>query len=114
GSGRVYGGRRGGGRRIEPVSAPLPATMASWCNVEVAGALGLLMNVGGPVPAFDRLANNSAEFRNGPVPDPVLSPYYRMASQASVVGRGAVMGGRPAAPNSRAGASARMSTNRTP
>src|SRR5215469_2829815 len=41
--GQVYSGSRGCGMRIEPISVSLPATMASWSNVEVAGALALLM-----------------------------------------------------------------------
>ena len=127
--GQVYSGSRGCGMRIEPISVSLPATMASWSNVEVAGALALLMNVGAPVPAFDRLANNSAEFRNAPVPDPALNSSYRLASQASASWRAASFGagaGRAAgAPAARAGASAsrgmsagiggaKMSTTHTP
>jgi hypothetical protein len=76
-NGSVYSGSRGCGTRIEPVSVSLPATMATWSDVEVAGALGLLMNVGTPM-GVDRLVDNSAEFR-GP-PDPALAPYYRMAT----------------------------------
>ena len=45
-NGSVYSGSRGCGTRIEPISVSLPATMAHWSDVEVAGALGLLMNVG--------------------------------------------------------------------
>jgi hypothetical protein len=75
-NGTVYSGSRGCGNRIEPVSVSLPATMARWSDVEVAGALGLLLNVGAPM-GFDRLADNSAEFR-GP-PDAALAPYYRLA-----------------------------------
>ena len=77
-NGSVYSGSRGCGTRIEPISVSLPATMASWSDVEVAGGLGLLMNVGAPL-GTDRLANNSAEFR-GP-PDPTLRPYYLLAVQ---------------------------------
>ena len=75
-NGSVYSGSRGCGTRIEPISVSLPATMARWSDLEVAGALGLLMNVGAPLGA-DRLVDNSAEFR-GP-PDPTLVPYYRLA-----------------------------------
>jgi len=75
-NGTVYSGSRGCGNRIEPVSVSLPATMARWSDVEVAGALGLLLNVGAPM-GFDRLADNSAEFR-GP-PDAALASYYRLA-----------------------------------
>jgi hypothetical protein len=64
-NGTVYSGSRACGSRIEPVSVSLPATMASWPDAEVAGALGMLMNVGAPM-GLDRLANNSAEFRNAP------------------------------------------------
>lgn len=76
-NGTVYSGSRGCGSRIEPISVSLPATMASWSDVEVAGALGLLMNVGEPM-GVDRLVDNSAEFR-GP-PDPALAPYYRLGA----------------------------------
>src|SRR5215468_6629606 len=84
-NGQFYSGSRGCGSRIEPVSVSLPATMARWSDVEVAGALGLLLNVGAPI-GTDRLADNSAEFR-GP-PDPRLVPYYRLAfgSRAAIVG----------------------------
>src|SRR5262249_39764273 len=75
-NGSFYSGSRGCGGRIEPISVSLPATMASWSDVEVAGALGLLLNVGAPI-GTDRLADNSAEFR-GP-PDASLSPYSRLA-----------------------------------
>ena len=75
-NGSVYSGSRGCGSRIEPISVSLPATMARWSDVEVAGALGLLLNVGAPM-GTDRLVNNSAEFR-GP-PDSTLVPYYRLA-----------------------------------
>jgi hypothetical protein len=78
--GREYSGSRGCGSRIEPVSVSLPATMAGWSDVEVAGALGLLLNVNLPM-GTDQLADNSAEFR-GP-PDPALSPYYRLAATTS-------------------------------
>jgi hypothetical protein len=73
-NGEFYSGSRGCGTRIEPVSVSLPATMARWSDVEVAGAVGLLLNVGAPM-GFDRLADNSAEFR-GP---PTLAPYYQLA-----------------------------------
>jgi hypothetical protein len=79
--GSVYSGSRGCGDRIELISVSLPASMARWPDVEVAGALGLLMNVGAPLPA-NRLANNSAEFRGGPVRDPAPAPYSRMSSDA--------------------------------
>jgi hypothetical protein len=55
--------------------------MAKWSDIEVAGALGILMNVGGPI-RIDRLADNSAEFRNGPVPDVALAPYYQLSYAA--------------------------------
>jgi hypothetical protein len=87
-NGSVYSGSRGCGSRIEAVSVSLPATMARWSDVEVAGTLGLLMNVGGVVPS-DRLADNSAEFRNGPVSDPALVPYYRLGLSAQVPSQGA-------------------------
>ncbi len=64
-NGKVYSGFRGCGQQIEAISVSLPATMAKWSDVEVAGALGMLMNVGGPI-RVDRLADNSAEFRNAP------------------------------------------------
>ncbi|HEY1905578.1 MAG TPA: hypothetical protein VGG91_06025 [Myxococcaceae bacterium] len=64
-NGTVYSGSRACGSRIEPISVSLPATMAGWPDVEVAGALGILMNVGAPM-GLDRLANNSAEFRRAP------------------------------------------------
>jgi hypothetical protein len=76
-NGSVYSGSRGCGTRIEPISVSLPATMARWSDVEVARALGLLMNVGTPM-GVDRLVDNSAEFR-GP-PDPALASYYRLAA----------------------------------
>jgi hypothetical protein len=88
-NGSFYSGSRGCGSRIEPVSVSLPATMASWSDVEVAGALGLLLNVGVPMGA-DRLADNSAEFR-GP-PDATLLPYYRLAYNARVGVGGAPYG----------------------
>jgi len=78
-NGSYYSGSRGCGSRIEPISVSLPATMARWSDVEVAGALGLLLNVGAPI-GTDRLVDNSAEFR-GPS-DPSLTPYYRLAYQA--------------------------------
>jgi len=95
-NGSFYSGSRGCGSRIEPVSVSLPATMASWSDAEVAGALGLLLNVGAPI-GIDRLVDNSAEFR-GP-PDPALVPYYRLAAltRPSVAGvsgsRGAMVPG---------------------
>jgi hypothetical protein len=119
--GKVYSGFRGCGQKVEAITVSLPATMAKWPDVEVAGALGLLMNVGGPV-RVDRLADNSAEFRNGPVPDPMLAPYYRMAysarGAAAVAGAGASgvavrsAAGRPsmtAGTSPRAAAAARAS-----
>jgi hypothetical protein len=98
-NGTVYSGSRGCGMRIEPVSVSLPATMARWSDAEVAGTLGLLMNVGGVVPS-DRLADNSAEFRNGPVSDPALVPYYRLGLAARIPARGGFTGvsGLSAAP----------------
>lgn len=75
-TGKYYSGSRGCGSRIEPISVSLPATMARWSDVEVAGALGLLLNVGAPL-GMDRLADNSAEFRGAP--NPTLAPYYRLA-----------------------------------
>src|SRR5215472_1183633 len=80
-NGEFYSGSRGCGTRIEPISVSLPATMARWSDVEVAGALGLLLNVGAPI-GMDRLADNSAEFR-GP-PSPTLAPYYRLAFRTQV------------------------------
>jgi hypothetical protein len=80
-NGKVYLGYRGCGEKVEPMSVSLPATMAGWSDVEVAGALGLLMNVGGPI-RIDPLADNSARYRNAPVPDPALAPYYQMANAA--------------------------------
>jgi|GEM_PF-225817 len=77
-NGKVYSGFRGCGQQIEAVSVSLPATMAKWSDVQVAGALGLLMNVGGPV-RFERVTDNSAEFRNPQVPDPALATYYQLA-----------------------------------
>jgi hypothetical protein len=70
--GSVYAGSRGCGQRIDKVSVELPATMAGWSEAQVAGALGLLLNVGGPLARADRLADNSAEFRKAPVSDPGL------------------------------------------
>jgi hypothetical protein len=91
-NGEFYSGSRGCGSRIEPISVSLPATMARWSDVEVAGALGLLLNVGAPMGS-DRLADNSAEFR-GP-PNPTLAPYYRLAFRTRV--------GFVGAPSPRAG-----------
>jgi hypothetical protein len=73
--GEAYTGSRGCGTLIQPVSVLLPASMVGWSDEEVGAALGLLMNVGHR-PPMDRLADNSAEFRNGPVPDPALGYYY--------------------------------------
>lgn len=111
-NGSVYSGSRGCGTRIEPISVSLPATMAQWSDVEVAGALGLLMNVGAPM-GFDRLADNSAEFR-GP-PDPALAPYYQLAvmtrpwvggfSGRTAMLRGAAVTGAPGARRSPASSS---------
>ena len=91
-NGKFYSGSRGCGSRIEPISVSLPATMARWSDVEVAGALGLLLNVGAPI-GMDRLADNSAEFR-GP-PNPTLAPYYRLAysNQVSMVGGSSAQAG---------------------
>lgn len=86
--GVAYSGSRGCGTRIEPVSVELPATMVGWADEEVGAALGLLMNVGHR-PRLDRLADNSAEFRAGPVPDAALGYYYGLgeASLAAVRSR---------------------------
>jgi hypothetical protein len=78
-TGSYYSGSRGCGTNIEPVSVSLPATMARWSDVEVAGALAMLMNVGAP-RGTDRLVDNSTEFRNPS--NAALVPYYRMASSA--------------------------------
>jgi len=91
-TGQVYSGSRGCGTQIEPISVSLPATMAKWSDVEVAGSLGLLLNVGRPI-GTDRLADNSAEFR-GP-PDATLAPYYRLAYQAQAFGMTRGYYGRP-------------------
>jgi hypothetical protein len=91
-TGQFYSGSRGCGTRIEPISVSLPATMARWSDVEVAGALGLLLNVGAPM-GTDRLADNSAEFR-GP-PSPTLAPYYQLAYRTRL--------GYVGAPSPRAG-----------
>jgi hypothetical protein len=85
--GTVYAGSRGCGRRIDKVSIELPATMAGWSDAQVAGALGLLLNVGGPLARADRLADNSAEYRTAPVPDPgfsagTRSPTLRAATRS--------------------------------
>ncbi len=80
-NGKVYAGYRGCGEKVEPISVSLPATLARWSDVEVAGALGILMNLGGPI-RMDPLADNSARYRNAPVPDPALAPYYEMAAAA--------------------------------
>ncbi|MGZ6164468.1 MAG: hypothetical protein ACXWLS_14145 [Myxococcaceae bacterium] len=127
-NGKVYSGFRGCGQQIEAISVSLPATMAKWSDVEVAGALGMLMNVGGPI-RVDRLADNSAEFRNGPVPDVALAPYYQMSYAArggAYFGVGALRtpagasaaaaraAGRPSGATSsapRASGSARVSTS---
>jgi hypothetical protein len=101
-TGSYYSGSRGCGERIEPISVSLPATMARWSDVEVAGALAMLMNVGAP-RGTDRLVDNSAEFRNPS--NAALTPYYRMAS--STRPGGAVTGfGRPV--SAPAGASPRI------
>ena len=86
-NGSVYSGSRGGGTRVEPISVSLPATMAQWSDVEVAGALGLLMNVGGTdgVSTGWRTTRPSSAAR----PDPALAPYYRLA---------AIPGPRPGSP----------------
>jgi hypothetical protein len=80
-TGSYYSGSRACGTHIEPVSVSMPATMARWSDAEVAGCLGLFLNVGAPI-GQDRLVDNSAEFR-GP-PDPALTPYYRLAYAYSV------------------------------
>jgi hypothetical protein len=107
-NGKVYSGFRGCGQQIEAVTVSLPATMAKWSDVEVAGALGLLMNVGGTL-RVDRLADNSAEFRGAPVPDPVLSPYYQLSYAARGgylgVAAGRAVGGASAASRGAAGRS---------
>ncbi len=103
--GGAYSGSRGCGTRIEPVSVELPATMVGWADEEVGAALGLLMNVGHR-PPLDRLADNSAEFRAGPVPDPALGYYYGLGaaslaaarSRPVTVGRAAPLGGPAPAP----------------
>jgi len=106
--GSAYSGSRGCGSTIQPISVSLPATLARWSDVEVAGALALLLNVGAPV-GLDRLADNSAEFREAPVPDPVLAPYHRMAYAANAVrlGGGTLAVGRSAS-GARAPAPVRM------
>ena len=105
-NGSFYSGSRGCGTRIEPISVSLPATMARWSDVEVAGALGLLMNVGTPL-GTDRLADNSAEFR-GP-PDAALIPYYRMAFSARPVTRGSAVAAPAPGPASMAAPAGRLS-----
>ncbi|RPH71312.1 MAG: hypothetical protein EHM78_07875 [Myxococcaceae bacterium] len=105
-TGSYYSGSRGCGTRIEPVSVSLPATMARWSDVEVAGALAILMNVGAP-RGTDRLVDNSAEFRNPS--NAALAPYYRMASSARPGGP-ATGFGRPL--SSSAGAPSRVSAPR--
>ncbi len=80
-NGKVYAGYRGCGEKVEPISVSLPATLAKWSDVEVVGALGFLMNLGGPI-RMDPLADNSARYRNAPAPDPALAPYYEMAADA--------------------------------
>jgi hypothetical protein len=92
-NGKAYLGYRGCGEKVEPISVSLPATMARWSDVEVAGALGLLMNVGGRI-LIDPLADNSARPRNAPVPDPALAPYYEMADAART-GTRVVAGSKP-------------------
>ena len=105
-TGSYYSGSRGCGTRIEPVSVSLPATMARWSDVEVAGALAILMNVGAP-RGTDRLVDNSAEFRNPS--NAALAPDYRMASSARPGGP-ATGFGRPL--SSSAGAPSRVSPQR--
>ncbi len=61
-NGKVYLGYRGCGEKVEPISVSLPATMARWSDVEVAGALGLLDEPGWPDP--DRPSGGQL----GPVP----------------------------------------------
>jgi len=102
-NGSFYSGSRACGTRIEAVSVSLPATMARWSDAEVAGCLGLFLNVGAPM-GQDRLADNSAEFR-GP-PDAALAPYYELAYSyryrsglAGVPYQGGML---PGAPGSRA------------
>jgi hypothetical protein len=97
-NGSEYSGSRACGTRIEPVSVSLPATMARWSDVEVAGCLGILLNVGAPL-GQDRLANNSAEFR-GP-PDPTLVPYYRLAYDARYYSRPSMVPGAASAAPAR-------------
>lgn len=80
-NGKVYLGYRGCGEKVEPISVSLPATMARWSDVEVAGTLGLLLNVGGRI-LIDPLADNSIRYPNAPVPDPALATYYEMAADA--------------------------------
>ncbi|MGZ3446306.1 MAG: hypothetical protein ACXWLG_13040, partial [Myxococcaceae bacterium] len=80
-NGKVYAGYRGCGEKVEAISLSLPATLAKWSDVEVAGALGFLLNLGGPI-RMDPLADNSARYRNAPVPDPTLAAYYEMAADA--------------------------------
>jgi hypothetical protein len=92
-NGKVYLGYRGCGERVEPISVSLPATMARWSDVEVAGALGLLLNVGGKI-VIDPLADNSVHFRNAPAPDPALAPYYERA-EAARTGTRMVAGSQP-------------------
>src|SRR4029453_9127772 len=73
-TGSYYSGSRGGGARIEPISVWLPATMARWWDVEGAGALAMLLNVGAPRGTDRDLVDNSAEFRNPS--NAALVPYY--------------------------------------
>jgi hypothetical protein len=86
-NGKVYAGLRACGQKVEPIAISLPATLARWSDVEVAGALGILMNVGGPM-RMDPLADNSVRYRNAPVPDPALARYYEMAAAARTGTRG--------------------------
>jgi hypothetical protein len=97
-NGSEYSGSRACGTRIEPVSVSLPATMARWSDVEVAGCLGILLNVGAPL-GQDRLVNNSAEFR-GP-PDPTLVPYYRLAANVRYYSRPSMVPGAGSAATAR-------------
>jgi len=95
-NGKVYLGYRGCGEKVDAMSVSLPATLARWSDVEVAGALGLLMNLGGPI-RMDPLADNSARYRNAPVADPALAPYYEMAA-AALTGTRMVPGSLPQDP----------------
>ena len=84
-NGKYYSGFRGCGQQIEAVTVSLPATMAKWSDVEVAGALGLLMNVGGTDPgrpARGQLGRIPRAPGGGPdadalLPDGLLRPQLR-------------------------------------